>query len=474
MKLGDDWLLWIPVGLVLAGALALNLSPHANLLRDELRAAREAPRIEQSGPHWQQVADFEAWRSEPWEQIGLAAFQRQDWAGALENLGRARQTGTLSKKGAIALGETYFRTAALDQALMEWQRVLNLPGLEAEDYARVARLQRAMGDISGAIQTQQSWVNSPYQQPHALFELGLMLATQQPAQALQWMVEAGQQDHSLSARVEVMRLAINTAQLEKSTGYQLVMIGRGLASLEEWDLALLAFEQATQDEPNYAEAWAFLGEARHQMGQDGKSELEKALTINPKSTTALALSALYWRRQGDYDRALSALKQASDAEPKQPVWLVELGNTLAEKGDLPTALEFMQRAVAVDEQNALRWVQLARFCVANSICVRQVGLPAARQALVLAPEDPTALDTMGLVLFNLGDLVSAERFLQLAIQKENNNVPANLHLGQVYLQADRNPEALQYLKRVIQLEGQQRPLGRTAQRLIDQYFGGGS
>ncbi|MBE0699161.1 MAG: tetratricopeptide repeat protein, partial [Anaerolineaceae bacterium] len=68
------------------------------------------------------------------------------------------------------------------------------------------------------------------------------------------------------------------------------------------------------------------------------------------------------------------------------------GNTWAEKGDLLVALEHFQKATTLDPQNSLYWQYLARFTVDYSVNVRFIGLPAARQAVVLAPNDPAALD----------------------------------------------------------------------------------
>jgi cytochrome c-type biogenesis protein CcmH/NrfG len=75
----------------------------------------------------------------------------------------------------------------------------------------------------------------------------------------------------------------------------------------------------------------------------------------------------------------------------------------------------------VEPNNGEFWRILGRFCVDNYLAVRETALPAARQALTLAPANPDMLDLMGLVLLQLEDETGAERFLQRAL--EINPVP---------------------------------------------------
>jgi Tfp pilus assembly protein PilF len=101
-----------------------------------------------------------------------------------------------------------------------------------------------------------------------------------------------------------------------------------------------------------------------------------------------------------------------------------------------------------------------------------LGLPAARQAILLAPGDPGALDAMGLTLLKLGDDASAERFLQQALEKDATYAPASLHMGQLYLKQDDAGRAYLYLKRAANLGGKN-SIGLTARRLLSQYYGEG-
>ena len=124
------------------------------------------------------------------------------------------------------------------------------------------------------------------------------------------------------------------------------------------------------------------------------------------------------------------------------MWQVELGSSLAEQGDLSAAFGHYQKAVEIAPGISQYWQYLALFSVQYNYDVPAVGLPAARQAVILAPEDPTALDTMGWTLLALEDYASAERFLQQALERDPGYPLALLHLGQLYLQWQEKDNAL--------------------------------
>ena len=62
----------------------------------------------------------------------------------------------------------------------------------------------------------------------------------------------------------------------------------------EWEYAREAFRRATDLDPEYADAWAFLGEAQQQISgketgsysEVGLSELQRALQVDPNSILA--------------------------------------------------------------------------------------------------------------------------------------------------------------------------------------------
>jgi tetratricopeptide (TPR) repeat protein len=146
--------------------------------------------------------------------------------------------------------------------------------------------------------------------------------------------------------------------------YTALAVGRALAAIGEWELAAEAFRRATLARPDWAEAWAFLGEAQQRLDPGVHTDnlalqyLEKALSLQPASIAANVFMALYWQRHSHQDTALEYMHKAAAAEPDNPVLQAEIGHFLAELGDLPAALQFYERARACPNDPAF-WLILS-------------------------------------------------------------------------------------------------------------------
>jgi len=302
--------------------------------------------------------------------------------------------------------------------------------------------------------------------------LGMNLSAAQPGEAVPLLVEAAQKDTRYTTDVQVLRRGLAQAGNSDRPEVGWLMIGRALGSINQWDLAEEAFRRAVTAAPGFAEAWAYLGEALYQQGGSGKTELERANSLAPNSSLVRALVSMDLFRQGKTAKALEYVRAIAREEPKEPNWQVYLGGMLAESGDLNAAREAYQKAVDLAPNNSLYWQYLAQFSADTYFDIRTVGLPAARQAVLLAPDNPGALDSMGLTMLKLGDDASAERFLQQALEKDATYAPANLHMGQLYLKQDDMGQAYLFLKHAADLAGSN-PVGLTARRLLSQYYGVG-
>jgi predicted Zn-dependent protease len=200
------------------------------------------------------------------------------------------------------------------------------------------------------------------------------------------------------------------------------------------------------------------------------TELQRADSIDNASIITQVMMALYWRRNDQLQTAIEYLNEVASMEPTRGIWKVEIANTLAEMGDLPLALQYYQEAVEVEPKNSIFRQYLAWFCAVNNFELDTVGLPSARLALILTPDDPYALDTMGYVMMKMGDLTSAERFLIRAVEVDEMLAISHLHLGQLYLQLEDNHRAFDHLSQATVLAGGDEETELLAHRLLKQYF----
>lgn len=357
--------------------------------------------------------------------------------------------------------------AAIDQ----WTPLMEYGQAEAWLYQRAADYWRAAGDQRALIEVLRNWVKAFPSAARPAYELAILLLPEFPIEASQLLRLADRNDSSLKGQIYTIEQGLAKAAAEPDQAYGQVLLGQALAAAGEWHAAVRSFDRAVQFEPAYSEAWAFLAEARQQTGEDGRYEIEIALAAGPQSVAARTLAALYWRRAGQPETALIYLEELAKEHPAQGMWQVEIAVTMAEMGEYEQALFSLKRAVEIEPENVELWRYLGRFCVDNVLEVRETGLPAARQALALAPANPNMLDLMGLVLLQLEDETGAERFLQRAVSVEPAHAGAHLHLGQLYLNQSKHQLAIAHLIQARESADTSSPeVQIIARRLIERYY----
>jgi Flp pilus assembly protein TadD len=151
-------------------------------------------------------------------------------------------------------------------------------------------------------------------------------------------------------------------------------------------------------------------------------------------------------------------------EPDNPTWLVSMGESHAKLGDLIDALGAYQQATTLAPEDAGYWRLLAIFCAQNNVNVRDVGVPAAQKAVILAGEDPASLDVLGWLLTLDARYEEAKRMLNRALELDPKNGSVHLHFGMLYMQANDRVSAHDHLV-------QARDLGNEeAEMILNQYF----
>jgi len=403
-------------------------------------------------------------------RLGSQAFYTGDTRRAIPLLSLAAAAHDLTPDGWTMLGDAYQDQGDLADALLAWQNAGNSAGV----IGRRLQVHLGLRDYPSAIKDLQELVTLKPQDAGTLYQLGLLMAATQPDQAIVYLYSAASHSFVYSVHANALIQRIQAAQPALQPAYTLLESGRALADLDEWELAAEAFRSATDLRPDYAEAWAFLGEAlQHIDVPEGKSfstngltQLELAKQLDPNSLSANLFLVLYWRRQGQYGRALEILEDLTTLDPQNPVIQVEMGNTLAENGNPGAALPYYVRATELAPSDPTYWQALAGFSLSSHYQPRQVALPASRQLLLLSPDDPAALDLMGQVLLLLEDPLNAERFIQRAIQINPAYAPARLHLAQVYLLRNATMAARQELEITLTLAPSS-PEAEYAKRLLE-------
>lgn len=452
----------LPVLLILALAISV---PVLFSGYSELDKGDNAPAYLTAAGHHQLAARRIPWRADLYELAGHEYYYAKEYALAEASYQKAFQRHALSAEGWVAWGDVHYLMGDAERAAEIWEQGLDQAHPSENLYSRLAQIYKEKKDYAKAAEYLQRYVSNHLDDASAHYRLGLLLTLSDPQTAISELITASQLDPELDPAVQTLRTALNLASLSNTPSAGLVITGRGLGLVSEWELAQAAFEQAVKADEKNAEAWAWLGEANQQAGgTEALTYLERALNLNPNSSVVRGLRGLYFQRIGNNREALTEFQAAAKLQPDDPTLYVAIGESYSKLGDLIRALEAYQYAASLAPDDADYWRLLAQFCAQNNINVRDVGVLAAQRAVVIKADDSSLQDMLGWLLLLDARYPEAERTLLRALELDAQNASAHFHLGMLYLQLEDRASAQEHLTSA-------RDLGNTdAQAVLNQYF----
>ncbi|MBU1661625.1 MAG: tetratricopeptide repeat protein [Chloroflexi bacterium] len=456
--------------LILLAIIGLILMPPVLTGYAELRRAEVAMSSEnyiQAGQGYERAALLLPWRTDLWEKAGFAATQ--SFGDYIRFFEIARKHSSLSVDGWEMLGRGYWILGDYDMAIVIWEKAISKYGANKKIYADLFWMYKIKGDFSKTLNVLETLAKIDSRDVFHVYQLGLYLSISNPDRALGEFLLASSLDPEYDPAVETIRAALNLVLLETDESSKLVIIGRGLGLVNEWSLASEAFRQAAAANGKNAEAWAWLGEANQQLGQDGSAELDKALSLDRTNPIVRSLRGVYWMRQDRADQALAEYLLAAEYDPDNPAWRISVGEAYALRGDLQAALASYLRATEMAPTDATVWSALAAFSAQYNMQLEDVGLPAAQMAVELSGEDPLSLDLLGWTLALLERYDEARDTLEHALSLDPQLPQGHLHLGIVTLQTDDWQAAKEHFRQAHDLDPDG-PVGEQAQMLLNQYF----
>lgn len=263
------------------------------------------------------------------------------------------------------------------------------------------------------------------------------------------------------------RLAL---RLRPSFGPALLLLADTLTEGEQLEAAATALGQIRPEDPLFGTAQLRraglldrldrLAEAEALLNQTAAAvpNLPQALTrlgdiLRRRSRFAEAVTA--------YDGAIARLEQARDFD-----WPLFYARGIARErsGDWTGAEADLLRALALSPEQPYVLNYLAYTWADQG-----VNLDRARAMLegaaVQRPQDGNIADSLGWVLYRMGDLPGAITQLERAVELESRNSTVNDHLGDVYWAAGRQNEARFQWRRALTMEPDQAETARIEAKL---------
>jgi predicted Zn-dependent protease len=181
--------------------------------------------------------------------------------------------------------------------------------------------------------------------------------------------------------------------------------------------------------------------------------------------------ALYLRRNDSPAEALELLHIAAEQDPNNLSLKEDIANAYAESGDVEQGISVLVEAADASPDQSLVWQMLARLSLNYDIRLDEIGLPAARQAVLLDDEDPISNLLLGRCYLQVGNTDMAERFMWQAVQLSPDYAEARYFLGLLFLNQGNQTAAQEQLNLAYQLAPTD-SIGLQALQVLEQYFGG--
>jgi tetratricopeptide (TPR) repeat protein len=131
----------------------------------------------------------------------------------------------------------------------------------------------------------------------------------------------------------------------------------------------------------------------------------------------------------------------------------QIGMELIQKGQLPKAKRYFERAISLNPENAQAYLGLGESYWQQG--ETGLALRAVQSATYLDNQNHAALDRLGQIYYKLGYLERALQSFQAAIKVEGNYIAApqyHYHLGQVYNQKGLRAEVLAEVSAIKKLD----------------------
>lgn len=394
---------------------------------------------------------------QPWNAaftLRLAELRRLQHAytDTLTLLDQASALGADSVDVALVRAQTATDQQDYELAAQYWQQAararpidLTLPQRAIDAYIQAENWPAAQA-------VAEQWARSGSPQAHLL--LGKLLAFTDPARALQEFSAA-----NLAATDDLVR-----ALDQPDPALRLMLLGRAFLAQNDLTLALRAFDLAIEANPAYAEAYAYAGFVREQLGRDGRALLDRAVTIDRELMVARYFRARSAWQRGQLDQALSDLQFAAEREPRNRVITAELGRLFMQRGELERAEVWLIAARDLQPDDPVGWLALAELYAGRAYGTRARAIEVAQEAVRRAPTSAEAHVWLGAAHLLDGDRATAETELQRAAQLDATSALAQLYLGRLY---GRETEAgREAYERAAALDGNG-PIGAQAQRALD-------
>jgi len=393
------------------------------------------------------------------------------------------------------LAQMYLEQGKVQEAIEQYQAAIRLdPDCPAphealgDVYLMQSKVAEAVGEYEKAISFMPGTVDYH-------LELGFMLHSRS--------VDEKATERAIEEYLKAIERAPDSPEGYTRLGAAYLALGGLYEEQGERELAIAAYQQAAETDPDLITPHLYLGKLYHEMGEveTAVAAYEQAIALHSDSAAAYVLLGGLYEDVGDVKKALRVYERAIIAVPDSQWAHLGLGRVHETMGLPDQAIEAYEQALALDPDNFEVYVRLIRVYSAlaqdaktavadqtlNDACIRALSvLPdnARVMGAVLSAYQAVGRERFGpqlvadliaelAVLYESGgDVEDALTVYQQSVIALPDSPEAHLGLGVIYETLGRTEEAAAECKRALELNpsGQ---LRQVAERCLEKLTNGG-
>ncbi len=222
------------------------------------------------------------------------------------------------------------------------------------------------------------------------------------------------------------------------------------AQLQE---ALSACLSATDLDPGYAEAHAYLAEVYADLGrtQDAVEEARLAVSLDDSSVFAHRDLGYALQKQRQYQNAIAEYQRASQLHPRLAQPYIDLGHLHRTHNRYKDALAAYEKATVVDPNSAYALDTLGWWGYYQTGDYQRAAV-VLEKATEVDPTYAPAYGHLGLTYYVLRNYEEAIPMYKQAIERGADELEYYYELGLAYVYLDRCDEAIPWLEQAIEID----------------------
>ncbi len=364
--------------------------------------------------------------------ITLAELEQknQQYEAAQKNISKALKINPDWQRAQILRAQNLFALGQYDAAIKQFRSIITTDPDNPQPRIALARALLSLNDIAAALEQLKKIITlSPDNHEIILYTIPLLISSEQYDTAGKYIDQLLTQEVAIDAaffHMGVLKLNQKKTELAKQW---FTKVNQGQYFFE----AKFRLAQIIYQEGDSAEARAILKQLR---------------TDYPEQTAQILLfEAELLKSSGQLDQAIQLISESLKDDPNNIQLLYNRAMLAAEKKSLQMLEQDLRKVIEL-EPNHAHALNALGYTLADETDRYTEAKQLIEKAYALLPNDPAIIDSMGWVLFKLGDYENAKTYLLQAMKIRKDPEIAS-HLGQLLIAMGKKKEAKEFLLRVL-------------------------